>query len=86
MSSVVDSLPREFKSIFVEVVGRRNQDLLQSLASRPEPTRQQRLEVEDILVHEFVLNLRPDDEPTPRGVQIDDALGAFLTRWPIEPE
>lgn len=86
MSSVIDSLPHELEAVFVEVVGAQNEDLLRSLRSRQEPTRQERLDVERILSYEFTRNLGPDHEPTPRGRDIDNALGAFLLRWPIEAE
>ena len=36
--------------------------------------------------NELVRWLQPDDEPTDRGRKIDDLLGAFLMRWPIEVE
>lgn len=33
---------------------------------------------------EFCRNLRRDYEPTARGVAIDNAVGVFLLRWPID--
>ena len=86
MSSVIDSLPAEFEAVFVEVVSAHNEDLLRSLRSRQEPSRQERVEVMHILSDEFTRNLGPDHEPTPRGRDIDNALGAFLLRWPIKSE
>ncbi len=86
MSSVIDSLPAELEAVFVEVVGAQNETLLQSLYNRQEPSRQERVEVTHILSDEFTRNLGPDDEPTARGRDIDNVLGAFLLRWPIEPE
>jgi hypothetical protein len=56
------------------------------LRSHEEPSRQERIIVEQILSNEFSYNLGPDYEPTARGRDIDNALGAFLLRWPIEAE
>jgi len=84
MSSVVDSLPYRLKSIFITVVGGQDDQLLESLRTQKEPTLQQRIAVERILSNEFSRNLGPDYEPTPRGRDIDNVLGAFLLRWPIE--
>jgi hypothetical protein len=46
----------------------------------------ERLAVEDILSAAFTTCLQEDDEPTRRGRDIDDLLGAFLRRWPIDLE
>jgi hypothetical protein len=37
-----------------------------------------------VLTEAFVDHLGPGDEPTPHGVFIDDAMGAFLLRWSDE--
>jgi hypothetical protein len=84
MNTVVDSLPAAYQSVFTEVIGEKNADLLASLLSHDVPSRDERVAVMNIMSTEFSRHLRPDDEPTDRGRDIDNALGAFLTRWPIE--
>ena len=43
-----------------------------------------REQVEDVLADEFTgRGLRPDWEPTPYGVEVDDAIGRFLLSYPI---
>lgn len=86
VSNVIDGLPIELKSVFTEVIAERDESLLSSLRTREEPSRQERIAVEQILSNEFSSNLGPDYEPTERGRDIDNALGAFLLRWPIEAE
>jgi len=83
MTSVVESLPSRMRALFIEVIGSRNPGLLAALMNHAEPTSSEREQVEDILASEFDLNLRPDEEPADRGIQVDNLLGAFLMRWPI---
>lgn len=84
MNSVIDSLPADLRDVFVEVLKARNPRLLQSLRADREPSRDERVQVMRTLSTEFARHLQPDWEPTPRGVDIDNALGAFLLQWPIE--
>ncbi len=86
MINVVQTLPFGMQAIFVEIVGVIDHELLVALQTTEEPTRAQRVAVENILCAEFCRNLQPDSEPTERGKLIDDTLGAFLLRWPIEGE
>lgn len=84
MSTAVESLPAAYRSVFTEVIGDKDADLLASLLSHETPSREERVAVMNIMSTEFAHHLRPDDEPTDRGRDIDNALGAFLLRWPIE--
>jgi hypothetical protein len=84
MSGVVDSLPAAMRPLFTEIIGAQNPDLLTALESHDEPSTAERVAVHDILSTEFSRNLGPDYEPTDRGKDIDELLGAFLTRWEIE--
>jgi hypothetical protein len=84
VSTVIDSLPAEYRSVLTEVIGEKDADLLDALVTHDAPSRDERVAVMDIMSTEFCRHLRPDDEPTDRGRDIDNALGAFLTRWPIE--
>lgn len=86
MSDVIAGLPGKYQPIVIELLGRRDPELLARFRSGHEPSRQERREVLDILVDEFTDNLGPGHVPTERGVLIDDALGAFLLQWPIERE
>ncbi len=82
--NVIDGLPAECREVVTDIVGGADEALLNELRTRAEPTLKQRRQVERILGSEFCRNLRPDYEPTERGVAIDNALGVFLLRWPIE--
>jgi hypothetical protein len=84
VSNVLDSLPARFQPLVAEIIAQRDEALLAALRAQQEPSQAERSAVEEILSDEFCRNLGPDDEPTPRGRDIDDALGAFLLRWPIE--
>jgi len=84
MSNVLDSLPTEYQPLVTEVLADHDQALLTALRATDQPSHDERIAVKDILVEEFCRNLQPDDEPTPRGRDIDNALGAFLLRWPIQ--
>ena len=84
VSNVLDSLPSEVRALVAEVLGKRDGALLAALRAHEEPTQQERNAVEQILSDEFCRNLGSSDEPTQRGRDIDDALGVFLLRWPID--
>jgi hypothetical protein len=86
VSDVLDTLPAQYRSLFIKVIGEEDGALLASLGSHDEPSQEERRAVLDILSTEFSRNLRTDDEPTERGRDIDNMLGAFLLRWPIESE
>ena len=81
---VIEALPRRYHGIIVELLGDRAPDLLAALRTQAKPTLAQQEAVLEVLVDAFVDHLGPWDEPTPRGALIDDALGAFLERWPAE--
>jgi hypothetical protein len=82
--SVLDSIPEENRAIFAEVIGSANAQLLASLEGRDEPSIEERKQVEDILSAAFMRCLQLNYESTARGVAIDNTIGAFLMRWPIE--
>lgn len=84
MTSVVDALPQRTRQLFAEVLGAEDPDLLAALASHEEPTNDERLKVVGILADEFARCLRPDSEPTDRGLQVDELAGVFLRRWPAQ--
>lgn len=86
MTSVIESLPERMRGLFAEVIAAHDPDLLESLMSHEVPSINERRAVENILANEFSSELREDWEPTDRGKQVDDMLGTFLLRWPIQDE
>lgn len=84
MTTVLDSLPEKFRSLYMREIGERDPELLTRLLNSSEPSRADRVAVEDILSSSFMKQLNADYSPTPTGAEIDNALGAFLLRWPIE--
>jgi hypothetical protein len=84
MSTVIDELPGEFRAVVVKLLGERDPGLLAALRTQEKPTLEQQEAVIDVLGDAFSDHLGPGHEPTPQGVVIDNALGAFLTRWPAE--
>jgi hypothetical protein len=84
VTNAIEELPSEFRDVVVELLGQRNPDLLSALQARTTPTLEQQEAVIDVLGDAFTEHLGPGHEPTARGVLIDNALGAFLTRWPAE--
>jgi hypothetical protein len=84
VTTVFDELPAEFRDIVVELLGQRDPELLGALRNQTRPTLEQQEAVIDVLGDAFTEHLGPGHEPTARGLLIDNALGAFLTRWPAE--
>lgn len=84
MSNVIDSLPPELQDVFIAVLDEHDSDLLGSLRASSEPSQDEREAVEDILSDVFSEHVGEEGEPAERGRLIDDALGKFLLRWPIE--
>ncbi|QRP44720.1 hypothetical protein [Amycolatopsis sp. FDAARGOS 1241] len=84
MNSVIDTLPDEFRDIIISLLAERDPELLAALRAQEKPTMDQQEAVIDALADAFSEHLGPGQEPTPQGVLIDNALGAFLTKWPSE--
>lgn len=82
MSNVVESIPEEFRKIFVEVLGEHNAVLLSTLRTQDEPTAEQREAVDDVFSDEVVRELGPGHVPTERGQLVKRAIGEFWYRWP----
>jgi hypothetical protein len=83
MTTVLDSLPEKFRGVYMREIAAHDPNLLTRLLNNSEPTRGDRQAVEDILSTSFMHHLS-GNEPTEAGVTIEDALDAFLSRWPIE--
>jgi len=84
MESALDGLDEQTKSVIVEVIERRDPQLITALASHNKQTIEERRAVASILFNEFSMNLDTNFEPTKRGRDIDAAMGEFLLQWPIE--
>ena len=84
MNTVIDALPDEFRTVITNLLAERDPGLLHALQTQEKPTTDQQESVIDALADAFTEHLGPDGEPTAQGVLIDNALGAFLTRWPVE--
>lgn len=84
MTTVLDGLPLEFQAVFTSLLTKRNPELLHALQTQEKPTLDQQDEVIEVLADAFSEHFGPGHEPTEQGVLIDNALGAFLARWPAE--
>lgn len=69
-----------------EVLARRDPELGERLARRPEVSEREVDEVQWLLYDEFLEQLGDDWEPTAYGKAIDDALGLFVMKFRIERE
>ena len=84
MSTVMDSLPDRFRPIVTSLLQQRAPELLAAFQAHEKPTLDQQEAMIDVLGDAFTEHFGPGQEPTEQGKLIDDALGAFLTRWPSE--
>jgi hypothetical protein len=84
--SALDQLREDVIATIRDVLGRRAPESLRALEETDDPPMALRQEVEDVLAREFSSKdgLGPDWEPTPYGKRVDDAIGAFVLRFPIE--
>lgn len=67
MSTVLDSLPEEFRTVYVNEIGTKAPDLLTRLLSNDAPSRADREAVEEILSETFTHHLNEDYSPTEAG-------------------
>jgi hypothetical protein len=84
VSTVIDSLPEQYREVFTSLLADRDPELLSALQTQEKPTLDQQDAVIEVLADAFSEHLGPGQEPTAQGVLIDNVLGAFLTRWPAE--
>jgi hypothetical protein len=84
--SALDQLREDVAATVRDVMARRAPQVLQALEATDDPAMPLRQEVEDVLAREFSSKdgLGPDWEPTPYGKRVDEAIGAFVLRFPIE--
>jgi hypothetical protein len=80
--NAIDEIPEPHRSIVVSVLEEKDPELLRVLRNSAVPT----LAAVDAVADRFMDALSehggPDHEPDETGKPIDNALGAFLTRWP----
>lgn len=84
MTTVIESLPPQYRKVVEEILGEREPELLNSLRIREKPTRQQQYTVMRTLARAFDDHLGPGHEPTSEGVVIDKALRTFLEQSPAD--
>jgi hypothetical protein len=85
VSGALGELPHEVASLIDAVLQRRQPALAARLRAETDVALDDRAAVEDLLADEFSDEVfEPDYEPTAYGKQVDDAIGKFLVRFPIE--
>ena len=80
--NVIDEIPQPHRDVLASVLAERDAKLLDELRKSAAPTRGQWDTVSETLNDALADHWGPDHEPDETGVRIDNALGAFLTRWP----
>jgi hypothetical protein len=80
--NVVDEIPEPHRSTFITVLAVRDPRLLATLRNSVLPTADEWRAVMDTFTFAFSEYLGPGHEPDETGKKIDNALGAFMTRWP----
>jgi hypothetical protein len=80
--NVVDEIPEPHRSTFVSVLEDRDPELLRTLRNSTAPTVAASDAVADTFMYALSEHWGPGHEPDETGKRIDNALGAFLTRWP----
>jgi hypothetical protein len=80
--NVVDEIAEPHRSTLVAVLGEKTPDLLAALHVGTVPTYAQWEEVQRVMSRAMSDHFLPGHLPDETGKAIDNALGAFLTRWP----
>lgn len=80
--NVIDEIPEPHRSTIVEVLADKNPELLRTLRGSTVPTLAALETVADTFIDALSEHYGPGHEPDEAGKRIDNALGAFLTRWP----
>jgi hypothetical protein len=83
--SALDRLDGDAAGTLRLVLDRRAPDVLVALEETADPPTELRERVARAMQAEFSAEVSgPDWEPSPHGVRVDDALGAFYKSFPIE--
>jgi hypothetical protein len=80
--NVIDEIPDPHRTMFVSVLEDKDPDLLRTLRATAVLTYAMWRVVLDIFTHAMSEHYGPGHEPDETGKRIDNALGAFMTRWP----
>jgi hypothetical protein len=80
--NVIDEIPQPHRDTLVAVLAERDPRLLAALRHSTLPTEEQWDTVSETLNYALADHWGPDHVPDETGVRIDNALGAFMTRWP----
>jgi hypothetical protein len=80
--NVIDEIPEPHRSTFIAVLQDKDPALLQALSASTLPTRTEWVAVRETFIDAFSEHYGPGHEPDETGKRIDNALGAFMTRWP----
>jgi hypothetical protein len=80
--NVVDAIPEPHRTTFVEVLQDKDPQLLERLRASSVPTLDAWEAVEETFIDALSEHYGPGHEPDETGKRIDNALGAFMTRWP----
>jgi hypothetical protein len=80
--NVVDEIPEPHRTMFVSVLEDKDQELLRTLRATTVPTYAIWHVVLDTFMEAMSEHFGPGHEPDETGKRIDNALGAFMTRWP----
>jgi hypothetical protein len=82
--NVVDEIPEPHRSTFVSVLEDKDPELLRILRDSTVPTVAAAETVAETFIDALSEHYGPGHEPDETGKRIDNALGAFLTRWPTD--
>jgi hypothetical protein len=80
--NAIDEIPEPHRTTFVSVLTEKDPELLRTLRALAVPTLAAWEAVEETFIDALSEHYGPGHEPDDTGKQIDNALGAFMTRWP----
>ena len=83
VSTVLDAIPSEHRTVIVDELARRDSALLAQLRDAREPTTEQREAVDHLLATAVIKSLGADYTPDEHGLAVERAVKAFLEVWPI---
>ena len=86
MTSSVDRLPAEYRTLLVDILSERDPGLLRILQSTDTPSAEVAQYAKKILQREFMCEIREDSEPTARGKQVDELVGVFINMFTMDQD
>jgi hypothetical protein len=82
--NVVDQIPEPHRTTFVSVLDDQDPELLRTLRASTVPAHAAWEAVQETFIDAMSEHWGPGHEPDETGKRIDNALGAFMARWPEE--